>query len=376
MTRWRKAIAAAVLATGAVSSLAHGQERENSGSQGPKLRVRAACDLPGEGGAYFDIRWSDGDALVLQPRSGVRRVSISKKCEIGETVLPGSRELKEPGRNWTALTSSGDLVAASSSSALIWADGAPSPGKPFSLESLRGGIGDVDLRGTRLVVLGMPSETLYREEANWSTTIWAADFRDGRLGPFEPVWKEREAEKRAGGLVSLFRHNNNGAGALRQSSDGDILVSFAYRSEIARLSPSGEVKARWALAELTGVSDEDPATYARLIGDRVSATDYDRWVGKAAVLVDDVLFLGRTPAAIVRLVGKETGQSAEWVLVLLDTEPPTKLRIPSAGVDPHARLRADVTSRGEIVILATQRIAHVGDQDGISARLLVLELNN
>jgi hypothetical protein len=322
--------------------------------------------------APFDIRWDGEDALlILRSQTGLFRHRLTAGLPLDRWVLPGAVQLERTALSLMAFGRSSELTLASShSTALVYtANSFADPfARGYAVESLGGAIADLDVYGSKIAVLGMPSAELHEAGEHVDSSVWIGRYEDRRFGAFETLLTETgQSGDQADGM---YLHNGSGTGALRFSTDGSLLVALGYRDEIVRFGPGGGANARWRLAELLGARNDALETFLETRRGRFDHGTYGRWVDHAQWLVDDVFFIGKSPALVVR--EKRDGKT-RWLLGIITGDQAAWYRIPFLGVDSRARVRADALGDRRIAFLAGGRLWNLFDEASERTAVIVAD---
>jgi hypothetical protein len=87
-------------------------------------------------------------------------------------------------------------------------------------------------------------------------------------------------------------------------------------------------------------------------------------------LVDDVFFIGKSPALVVR--EKRDGKT-RWLLGIITGDQAAWYRIPFLGVDSRARVRADALGDRRIAFLAGGRLWNLFDEASERTAVIVAD---
>jgi hypothetical protein len=332
----------------------------------PTLEVTAAFEMSGARAVtpVADVRWASRDTIhVLRYEDGVTEHRLRHGLPQVRPILPGRR----PGvLGGEFLSRSGSrLLAATSVTTFLWTDvDVDDPASDYEAFGPRGGgIGDAEIDGDTLVVLGYPNDHTWMNERE--TALWKASLED-HLQEWDPVASIEAGTEEALGL--FVRHSHAGAASMRFLPDGKLFVFRGYPPTGLLLSPGGRIIDRWNLvAELGG--DEDANDWLTPPGSGVRRASVLAWAERAWT-VDEALVIDRKPAVLLRRV--RNGRP-HWFLVIWESDEGTWYRVPFATLDTSLRLRADANNRGEIVLLTAPRGMELGLAPGLE-RVLVARL--
>jgi hypothetical protein len=345
---------------------------DDSRTPPPALERIGSYDLKGVGGPAVDIRWADEKSvLILRPTTGVYRHKLEPDLPVDGKVLPGRDETKG-WRPWEHIAShDGFVVAASGSARLIWnrRDFADLSSREPRVQAMAGGVGDIDVHGDRLAVLGMPSRQIFSDRGNRLSFVWVGGMEDGEFRSFESWYREPLERPTTSDYQRIYGHNNGGVGSLRFSRKGELLVYLGFRPQILLFSEEVRRRSTWTLEELLpGYDGKTIAEYTRMHAKREGATQYKAWLDASSLLIDDVLFVAGDPALVVRRV--EEGL-VSWLLGVIEGDRAAWYRIPLGEVDKHSQVKADALPDGDIVFLAGKRRPSLLAQGEDLARVVV-----
>lgn len=332
----------------------------------PKLDLVAQFELPEGRSGPVDVRWAGKDSIYIAwHRDGVSEHDLEEGLPFRREWLPDL----ETGGFLTPLenlaVSSDWLLASAPANRLTWREHRPSNGG-FNMRSVfpRGHFHDIDLEGSRLVLVGLPSGDEYRKTAGglvWIGELSATDVEDWRA-----VY---ESEYLAENFDRIFARYPNW-GSVRFLGNGDIIAYPGPQLELLLLSSTGKIKDRWTAGDLWGDEAESLAIEELLWDDfeKDSQGLQKQRLGKGG-FIDEVLAFGDDPAVIVRRPSKE---GRRWLLGLLGPEIQW-YEIPGVRLGGFGRLRGDVDEKGRLVLLGT---GHGVSDDAYLDRsqVLVLEL--
>ncbi len=299
--------------------------------------------------AALDVRWAGRDSIyLLRHRDGVTENRLTPGLPWIRSVLPGGNQIAKV-QGQTSMALSRDVIASASvSSQFVWAK-IPTSGSTTDAQIRRHdvSVSDFDFVGDDILLLGYAGYG----DGMGGTFLWT-----GSLESNEDLQTSPGLEKASSGAEVERRGTFMGylAGSLRALPNGDRVVFPGYDNEVRLVSSAGKEKAHWDLAQF-GVAPGEKLT-------GVFTTDQKRFHGQATAfvqewlsassIVDDVLFVGKTPALIVR---ESNRAGSRWLLVLLETDRPRVFSIPVGPATGDARLRADGNQDGDIVILVGRR---------------------
>jgi hypothetical protein len=321
--------------------------------------------------AAFDIRW-DGDSavLVLRSQTGLFRHRLEKGLPVDGQLLPGPKQIGARIPSLAAFGSSSGLTMASSTgTAIVFSpDAFPQlKAEGYLIENLGGTIADLDVHGSRVAMLGVPTTAVIESGRFRDGIVWVGEVDNRQIGKFEPIWSPGEQTEDA--RYAMYVHNGSASGSLRFSEDGSLLVALGDREEIIRLTPGGEVKARWHLKDLLGSQEKALGDFVALRKRGFAVDTYNKWIDESSLLIDDVFFIGRSPAVVVRDI---SASGTRWLLGILTSDGATWHRIPIGSIDSRARLRADA-HQGKLVFLAAARITSLFDDESESTVVLTTD---
>lgn len=347
--------AAALAATAAGDTTSAGVTPETA----PSLELVTTFEVQSLGGeSPLDIRWaSEESVLLLFVRQGVSEHALEEGVPRRRSRIPRNAHPERVRGLTTLAFSSGTTVAASQSSQLVLHREGPVAGAlDVELRDPPGGngkIADLDLDGDELVLYGVPSRP---ERGEAVPSLWRASLDRGlRELALEPLsdWEERLG--RAPGDRPKWEALRTHAASLRLSSRGEILLYTGSGGRLYLLEEHGKEVSSWSLAEL--LPGEDPV---RSVSERLEAQGEtsslasvrSAWRADGVTNVDDVLFVGRRPAAVIRRVREGR---AEWSLAMLRPEGAEVYQVPTPSSRTGARLRADFSKATGIVFLLSDR---------------------
>lgn len=342
------------LVVGPALSIAQAEERavdEAPAERGnekkpPALEVVARLGFESAASPVVDLRWSGPDRLyVLRLEDGVEEVEAAAGLPHVRQILPGRHQFGTllPHRN---LARSGEFVASSAINGQLLTARVPSSGAPseFHIQSTRSSIGDFDLEGDRIVLLGYAARGA---EAGYSMA-WQAKF-DPQLEPLEPVSGLAPARdlKQA---QTWAAYMGGEVGSVRILSNGDRLIFAGYEPHARLVSSAGKEKKSWDLSEL-GIGP-------RIAVDEAFAASSPSVDATAVLLaqpvsIDDVLAVGKTPALVVR---QSASGQVKWRLALLEADRIRIFTIPvRGGLASDSRVRGDCDDHGRVAFVVGQR---------------------
>lgn len=344
--------AAALVPSATIASASEpGDNREDP----PTLEVLARYPIREAGAPADDVRWAGRESVyLLYPEKGVFEHELKEGLPIVRQVLPGRAQ--EAGlAPLKSLAVSGDKVLAASMSRTIhWTLDTDLGGMSAEVFSGRpGSIADVDLRGDSLALLGFPP---YPEgtKMQGDAPVWGGSL-DEHLDDLEPLYREKDAprgsSRRADLQFFIWAH----AGSIRFMPKGDLLVFVGNRPTLLRLSSAGAVRREWDLIEIGVFSESIRAPEAKTPGEMRAR--HQAWL-ESGTVVDDVLVLGAsTPALVVR---RRVDEEVLHQLAVIEGDAVTWYTLPVQRQERRIRLVADISSRGELAVLTTDR----GGADG------------
>lgn len=299
----------------------------------------------------LDVRWATEDSVyLLRGREGVHEHALEEGLPEKRLVLPGERQSPDRIQMQTLFAASSNrLVAAGMAGQFVWRErGARSGEFGATVRKLPGaGIGDMDLDGDDLALLGIPTGELF-EKHSCRGVLWLSSLEDG-LKEFDPIVIDKEADTPAelGRICTAYIAM---AGSIRFTKSGDLLMFAAYEPTLKLLSTSGKVKREWDLVEL-GILDESFRLADVAPGGDVGS-EIVAWSGRGTI-VEDLASLGKaTPLLLVR-----RRESARMIreLVRLEGDSVERFRLPLDASDGLSRVRLDVDNSGRLLLVVADR---------------------
>jgi hypothetical protein len=322
----------------------------------PGLELLAEIRLPeGDSSPLQDVRWASRDSVfLLRAFEGVTEHRIAEGLpRIGQAVPGRSSHQKVRGQSFLGLD--GDqAVTASSGGQLLWR---PDLSAKATLDvrifdpERNGNVSDIDFRDGVIAVLGLPSSTLAPDHV-----LWTARLEEPRPR-FEPLIGWRDDDRGGSSSESDFRYLS-------------VVLVFPGRGEsVFLVDPSGRKKSAWNLKEQelseSSLFDDDEAGAGEPSGPRPDPRR--AWFESGATTVDDVLFVGKTPAVVLRAMKNGT---PEWLLLLLESDGPRVLTIPGLTPERALRVRADCRQDKDLVFAVFDRSARTSrDERVVVARI-------
>ncbi|MGH9893426.1 MAG: hypothetical protein ACREA0_15840 [bacterium] len=319
----------------------------------PKLEVLASYEPAPELSVAYDIRWADEKSIyLLRVAGGVTRNGLETGLPDLERVLPGAQQGSRIDFDQRSFAVSDEFVYSTTLGVYdVWHERRRDP-REIRIRTREMFLAtDIDLFGDELSLLAFRAEATPEGDLNGEVGVFRTSIADG-----EYELELLSGEKLLGRAQTAAPSNamHVGAGSLRYSARGRLLVALGYREEILLLSPAGKIKERWALTDL-GISVPDRSAILR--NTRLSTEEQTSLWRKAAIAVEDVLWIGSSPAVLLR----STGDRVEWLLALLDRGKSGIYRVPLQRPESVVRIRMDGNSHEEIVALLGREIDESGN---------------
>lgn len=330
-------------------------------AQDESPRVRTADGLP-----YLEVeaRWgfsvpapaatgfrldAAGGVCILRPEIGLERYRLASGMPWVGEVLPGH---DDDG----ALSGLGHFAISA-----LWAlelghdhryvyrriDGSDPSGELAELDLAWGRISDLDLRGDRLALLGVPSRE-HAAPGPDDSVVWLGTLSSG-LGDLRKALADPSVRTLAS-QARLAWAQELGLGVLRFAPDGSLVVYPGHLPMLYRLDADGGLSRAWDLLRLGAIDPRsqlpDPLTGFE------SAGAAESWMGSAE-LVDDLAILadGR-PALLTREL---VGGAPRWTLAVVGERRARRFAVPIRSASPTARARMDVDEQGRILFFVGER---------------------
>lgn len=310
-----------------------------------------------------DVRWADDDSIyLLSLEDGVTRHRLEPGLPSLGTSLPGSHNDSRIQDAQSTLCVSDQVVLSSFLGiSNVWRLRAGTEAQvrvvewPYFLAS------DIDVHGAEIALLGgrkVFDDSQSRFELGIFRAALGANTQDPRLNhPFD--------FESPGELAAIFDAMHFGAGSIRFSDKGDLLVVRGFSDEIELFSPSGKLKGRWLLGDLGFDYSGTKRTFEA--GGRTTADRYRRFRA-APVVVEEALWVASDPAVLVR---HERGGHSDWWLVVLDSIEPRRFRVPLSPSGGNRRVRADGNSQGEMVLVIGSDVGRAAEAPESSEEVFV-----
>jgi hypothetical protein len=334
------------------------------GARAPALRILARFPVSSAPSTAMDVRWaSPGSVYLARLIDGVTEVGLGDQLARRRGLVPAKRYFRF--ENFTSLAvSQGALVVASQDHSLAWRSLAASPDRTTEFRRWpAGSVGDLDVSGDRVLLLGYPRATVPKQ---FHDIAWIGTLAN-RLADLRPLLADVSGD----GARAFDNCIGTQVGAVRFLGDGSFLVAPGTQPGVHLYRPDGTLARTWDAGGLGIDTAADCAAMsagerARLYGDPQRRL---AWVNRHRVL-DEILPLPRGPGLLVR---SWEGGRAHWDLEILDrtTREVESLAVPLTSAEPGDRLRGDVRD-GRIVLLRSARAGYAAGKAAPSTGELVI----
>lgn len=314
----------------------------------------------------WDVRWADEDSVyLLRIDDGVTRHRLEPGLPVLEQSLPGSLHDSRI-QDAQLLLGVSDRFVFSSYLGIsnVWKarSGAGATVHveewPYFLAS------DLDIHGNELALLG-GRKRADGGESRFELGVFRANIRE----TLEGLRLDHELDlETPEALAAGFDAMHFGAGSIRYSAKGELLVAIGFSDEIVHYSASGKRKGQYHLEDLGFDYSGARATFQST--GSATADRYRRF-RTSAVLIDDVLWLGAQPAVVVRT---SPDGRPEWWLVILDGTEPRRYRVPLPASGGERRVRVDGSARGDIVVVVGAEVAWKAETKVSSEEIFVFSV--
>jgi len=301
-------------------------------------KILKSFPLPAELRWAQDARWaSETSAFVSSGRSGVYEVPLAAAVK-PRRIIEGAG----PQGFWFSArlaTSARHVLTAAPINGFAWWD--RSTGQKVD-ENAFAVVMDVDLHDDRVAILGADRDAEGRF-APEGAIVWWGPLNGSKKLDLQPLFFSTAGS----GVKPMAQCHYLETGAVRFTPSGELVVLPGVEPGVFLFDKKGKLLRTWATERL-GVVDRCALSEQQFLSMSSQPGPRWEWLQRRKV-VDDVVVLRSGPALIIRTV---SGSATHWDLVELQSDSGTKrVTLPIVSVSPLAHLRADVDSKGRLMVL-------------------------
>lgn len=329
-----------------------------SGEAPGSFRILLDQTVPVEPSVPLNVRFaSDRSVYLARAHDGVSELALDGHLTKLRQPIPDDKTIGI-GRFERLATSGHYLAVARHAKTFVWRDLRPGPHVVIvRLPTIF--TEDIDLLGSRLLLLGMPAEDPAGSGVAWLGPLNAKKLSAGLV----PVLSDVSGA----GSPHLVRCEGFKLGAARFLRDGSFLVVPGFQPGVHLFSRGGRLERTW---DSRALGLDDPCEeLTQEEGFALGAKPRERYefLSRHAIL-DEVLPLAEGPGLIIRTVGLDN--KLHWTLKILQSgERVLTYELPITGNPPYERLEGD--ARGNRIVLL---VSNQGGGAPPPAHLMELEL--
>ena len=342
------------------------------------LQIVSRIPTPQAQSVATDIRWASDDSVFLSwYRDGVAEVGLDGARR--RSLIPNAKTFG-PQENFSQLAvSQGSLFVAPRNFNIYSRPLVAENGQVQIRQHPLPGAEDLDLRGDRVLVLGISQDAWppspgkpygYDGVVAW-LGVMDPDLKELKPLLYDESWPGFPAEdKPGGGTLTFYQCQVASIGAVRFLADGSFVVVPGFQKGVYLFNAQGDRVRAWTSEQVgldtdcTGVTDEENRKL------RLDPAYHLGWLNAHRIL-DDVLPLPQGPGLLVRSV--ENGLPS-WTLKILTPTRVETYTVPVAGRRPGDRLRGDVRGGKIALLLSASAIGITRDPADLPGEILLAEM--